>query len=1042
MMMKEIWSACARLTIRRLRHVIQQHRHGRCVALFMLAGMLSALAPTAASAQESKVFGYVTNAQNEPLIGVTVRVDGTKHATVTDADGRYRLSIPKRAGISLEFTYVGYATQHVKCKQNARLDVKMKENVNHIGEVVIRAKSNINAIDLRAKSGVVANVDMQQLKDKPMIDMGLALQGMVPGLMVANTGELGKAPEIRIRGNSSFRKGNTANEPLYVLDGQIISAETFYNLPPQDIAGIKVLKNAAACALYGIKAANGVLEITSQRGYSGKPTISYSTNIGVTGRGKRGVALMRTDEKLRFEHLLENPAAPGYRYSEDYFNKYESGNPDKARLIAEGKVLLDKLSKVDTDWFDELIKTNVYQRHTLSLKGGNDITTYYISANYALQGGRMEGNDKRRYSLHLSLDQRIGSIGYLMLGVTGGYAKTNTPTGTTFDPTSLVYNLNPYETKKGKLYSYPNQTFKDLLHQYKQDDTEKDAGATANFTLTPLDGLTLAYITGIDLSFSTYHRFVPASSYSEQKSGFPEMRLGVYSRSKNATVNFSSNFRATYSKSLAETHDLTLSANMDYYFYDYDAVGITGYGVGNIDAPSAINHSLHGMRQPEVRNPRDRNAQLGIGLVAGYSYKDIYDLYATYKADASSILPADKRWNVAWATGIGWTPSRYEWLKDNKILTSLNLKASYGVTSNLNGVSVSQTTGTFMFDNSGYDEVRMLDLVMLYNKELRPERNTSTDFGMNFELWKRFTIDVNWYNRRTDQALLDVPIASSSGYTMMKRNVGVLDNTGCEVSMNMRLLDHFDYRLSLSASLSYNRNKVIDLYDGDRLYMSEDDILPAYEVGKSYDMLYGLHSLGINPLTGYPVFLTPDGKEKQAKEKLYKRDFMALGHLTPPYNGALNISAQYKSLDFDISFYYTIGGVRQFDYQYVRNRDNSNKNAIAGLVKKMWFKKGDENKIYNTPFYSDVIAQDNIALYANSRTIGKSDMLKLSMISLRYHLPGNMLRRYVPFIHFASLGVQGSNLYTWTSYSESDPESGKLSGTLQPVFTFCLNLTF
>lgn len=351
-------------------------------SIFVLLCMIGGILNT--HAQTSKVFGYVTDTNNEPLIGVSVKVEGTNTMTVTNNEGRFLLSIPRQNSFTVTFSYVGYATKKVKCKDNTPcLNVKLSEDVNQINEVVIRAKSNINAIDLRAKSGAVVNVDMRALKDKPMIDMGLALQGMVPGLMVSNTGELGKAPEIRIRGNSSFRKGNMTNEPLYVLDGKIIAAETFYNLPPQDIASIKVLKNASACALYGVKAANGVLEITSQRGYSGKLTISYSNNIGITGRGKRGVRLMNSSEKLEFERLLQNPATPGYRFSADYYNKYEADNPDKAQLIKEGEVYLNELRKIDTDWFNELIHNNIYQRHSFSLKGGNNSTTYYVSANYA-----------------------------------------------------------------------------------------------------------------------------------------------------------------------------------------------------------------------------------------------------------------------------------------------------------------------------------------------------------------------------------------------------------------------------------------------------------------------------------------------------------------------------------------------------------------------------------------------------------------------------------------------------------------------------------
>lgn len=440
--------------------------------------------------------------------------------------------------------------------------------------------------------------------------------------------------------------------------------------------------------------------------------------------------------------------------------------------------------------------------------------------------------------------------------------------------------------------------------------------------------------------------------------------------------------------------------------------------------------------------PRDKNRQLGIGGVLGYSLLSTYDLYATYKADASSVLPSDKRWNKAWAVGLGWTPSNYAFLKDNKVISRLNFKGSYGITANLNGVSVSTTTGTFSYSTNTYEDQRVLELISLYNKDLKPEQNKSVDLGMSMDLFNRITLDVNYYNRRTEQALLDVPIPTSVGYSTLKRNIGVLENRGIELGLSAKIIDTYDCRLSIGANLAYNDNKVLDLYYADKIYTTEDALVPDYEVGKSYDMLYGPTSLGINPLTGYPVFLLPDGTEKQATEALTKDDVVALGHLTPPYSGTFNLSFSYKSFDFDMDFYYVHGGIQRFNYSYVRDKDNVNKNAVAGQTEKMWFKQGDENKTYWTPFYTSSTAEDNIALYPNSRTVGKSDYLRLSMVSMRYRLPAATLHKILPFMQYATVGFQASNLFTWTSYKESDPESGTLAGTTQPIYTFNLNLTF
>ncbi len=1009
-----------------------------CIIMYLLCSLSVSVF---AQNDKQKITGIVYNENKEPLPGVVVRINSTVQTT-TDSNGKYALAGKWNADEKIEFAYIGYRTRSFTAGNRKILNVTMKESLIELDGCVVTAKTNVNAIDLRAKSGVVESVDMKRVESKPMIDFALSLQGQIPGLVVTNTGELGSNPEIRIRGNSSLRKGNTTNEPLYVLDGQVISADVFYNLNPSDIKSMKVLKDAAACALYGVKAANGVLEISSQRGYNGTKTVNYSANIGITTRGRRGVKMMKSAEKLELERLLQNPETPGYRYSADYYNKYYSTDPNLATLINEGEEILNTLRNTDTDWFEELLHTNVYQNHNLSLKGGNGETSYYISGNYAYQGGRMEGNDKRRMGVRLNLDHKLGTKGYLMMSVSGGFSKTKTPNGTKNDPTSLVYELNPYETKSGKLWSYPGQTYYELTHQYSAESSDKNAGASVNISLNPIEGLNISAVAGLDFVLGEGNQFTPSTAYSETHSGVPEYARGIYTKYKNTTVNRTSNIRLTYNRQFGKKHDLTIGCNMDYYRTDTDSELIRGYGVGTLNTAAAINQSLQGTRQPYVSAPRDKTAQLGFGGVAGYTFDSTYDVYATLKADASSVLPRDKRWNRAWAIGTGLTPTKYKMLANLKWLSYLNLKFSYGQTANLNGVSTSQTVASFQYSTSSYENCRPLDFVTLYNKDLVPEQNITSDIGLSAEFLKRITLDMNLYSRKTKQALLDVPIPSSTGYTMLKRNIGVLQNKGIEMGINFKILDSANWRMTVGANIAYNENKVLDLYYTDKIYTYEEALVPDYEIGKSYDMLYGPESLGIDPMTGYPVFRDGNGGEKQASCTLKKEDIVALGHLTPPYTGSIRLSSAYKSLEFDADFYYVLGGVQRYNYSYVRNRDTATKNAVAGQTEKMWFRQGDEHKTYWTPFYTSAIAEENIALYPNSRTVGSSNYLKLSMLSVRYRIPSGWMKKNAPFVRYATIGLQGSNLHVWTKYNESDPESGQQAGTVQPVYTFNVNLTF
>ena len=893
-----------------------------------------------------------------------------------------------------------------------------------LGEAVITARPNINALDIRAKSGVVQTVNMKLLVNKPMIDMSMALQGSVPGLVVINRGELGEKPQIRIRGNSSLRRGDAANEPLYVLDGKVISSDAFLTLNPNDISEIKVLKDAVGTALYGIKAANGVVEITSKRGNTtGRLTASYSMNLGITLQGRRGVEMMHTQEKLDFERRLQNPLAPGYLYSADYLRRIYPTAPD----------------------LSERIRPNLYQSHNLSLRGGNEATSYYISTNFSSQGGRLPGNSTNRITARMSIDQQIGHIGYASIGADMGYSQIETPNGTDASPSDLVYLLNPYESRTGKLWSYGNKgsnfTLNDLLHQYSKTGGDKRGGLNASLNLKPWKYLSLDAVVGLDFVLNEETNFTPSTAWSERESGARPNERGRISRSKDTQQNLSANFRLTYNRSWNEVHDLTLGANVDAYQSDLDNTSLTGYGVGTKMSAALINQSLSGNRKPAVGSTIERNRQFGVGFVGGYSYQNTYDLFASYKRDASSLLPAQHRWNTAWAVGLGWTPTQYEWLKSQDILSNLNVRASFGQTANLSGVSAAATIGTFSYHNTEfYSDTRLLQLQALYNSQLKAEHTDTYDASLSFELWRKLSLNFNLYRRQTSNALLEVPIPLSNGFTTMTRNIGVLRNEGYEIYANYRILSQGDVRLSARASLSYNRNRVVSLYFTDRLYLNDSDPLPVFEVGKPYDVLYGLTATGIDATTGLPTFVSPQGNPMKLHDNPKRSDFVDLGFTTPPYTGTFGLTFEWKSFTLDADFYYVSGGVRRYNYKYARMSDEAYRNAVAGMTEKTWWNKGDNNKVYHTRFVSS--ASQTLLQYANSTNVGRSDYLRLSMLSLRYRIPRNLLQHIGYVVQYAYCGIQASNLFTLTSYAESDPESGRLSGTLQPVVAFNLNLTF
>ena len=1011
-----------------------------CVYLMMLLLMAAGLQMSAQTKGHVVVAGRVTDDYDEPLAGANVYMRGNiKNGTSTDANGYYFLEIPDTKDIFVEASFLGMKPRSVAYAGQKEINFKLEPDSNMMEGAVVMGKQNINDVDIRAKAGVISVVDVKRLQDKPVVDMSVALQGASPGLVVTNKGDLGTKPEIRIRGNASFREGDAANEPLYVLDGQVISSDAFMVLNPLDIADIKILKDAAACALYGTKASNGVIEITSVRGTNGETLVTYNFSGGITTRGRRGVRMMETDEKLELERLLRNPSAPGYLYSEEYIREKNRGASNIEELVAEGQAKLEELRKTNTDWFKELLHNDFYQRHNLSVRGGNSKTSYYASANYSYQGGQIPGNDINRFTGRISLDQAIGKVGFMSVSVDGGYSKSKSPNSSEFSPSSLIYDLNPYESKtSGELWSYPNRTYDDLFYQFERTSTEKRFGASASLNFQPLEGLTIDGVAGLDMVLSEGQDFTPSSAWSEQRSGADELERGRLSRSKNVISNVTTNVRVTWNRTFGK-HDVTLGANTDYYLTNVDNLSVTGYGVGLVNSPSAINQSIEGNRKVRTSNFLEKTAQVGIGVLGGYNYDDTYDVFGTYKADASSILPKDKRWNAAWAVGAGWNIKSY--FKEWDPVSALRLKVSYGKTASLAGISPSLAVATFQYLEDSYGDRRLLDLMSLYNDQLKPEHTVSTEVGIDLGLWNIITLGVGWYDRVTQDALLNVPIPASNGFAMMKRNIGSLSNSGVEASISANVLNLDEARMTLRYSIAYNKNKVLDLYDGDRLYTDESSLVPDFEVGQAYDILWGPVSNGIDPMTGYPTFRGHDGREIPADGKLTREDMVALGHSVPPFSGTFNISFTYKNFEFDADFYYVFGGVKAYAYSYVRDVDDPNKNAVRGQVENMWFKPGDENKIYNSPFVKTA-ALENLTLYPNSRSIGSSDYLRLSMLSLRYRLPQSWFARTNNFFKYGNVAFQASNLFTLTRYKESDPESGSFIGAQQPVFTLNFSLSF
>lgn len=970
----------------------------------------------------------------------TVRIERTNNGVLSDENGNYTLVISDTNDIKIVFSYIGKKSQTIIYNGQKRINVKLESNNVGLGEAVIYARPNINEIDVRSRTGSISEVNIRHIKNKPSSSIGIALQGLIPGLQIINRGELGIKPEVRIRGNSSFRKGDLPNEPLYILDGQAISSETFFTLNVEDIKNIKVLKDAVASALYGIKAANGVLEITSNRGFKGDRTISLSLKTGITLRGAQTIPMMQSREKLELERLLKNPAMPGYMYSEEYIRLVNPNNADIERLISDGRTILDSLSNINTNWYKKLLKINTYQTYTIGMRGGGEQTSYYSSIGFLTQGGHIKGNDYKRLSARISIDNKLSDRAILGLSINGSLANTRTPNGNKYPIENLVYQLNPYETEySNHLYSFPKRGYNDLFNQFSRDSYDKTIAGAVSLNYNIIDGLELSAVGGFDFLLNEDISITPATSFDEIRSGIPKNERGKLSQYKNTTTNLTSNIRLTYNKRF-EKHDITLGLNTDFYSTKWDNIGIRGRGLfGNIMSGAAIDNSISGQNRPAVTAKKELVRNIGFGILMGYTFMNKYDFFATYKIDASSVLPKKRRANTAWALGLGWDIKQEDFLSNINWINSLKLRFSYGYTANLQGVSAANTIATFRYTSTGYNQIRGLELMALANLDLKAEQNHILDYGFSANIYNT-TLNLSIYRRTTKDALISIPIASSNGFLSQLRNVGILENSGLELSLSQKILESDLWYSRITINVSYNRNKVVSLYGKKRLYTNSESILPDFEVGQSTDIIFGLKSQGINPITGEPTFLTANNKEVDVKYRFKREDYVALGYSTPPMNGSILYNIRYGNIELDFDFYYTFGAKRKYSFQYVRDFSSVRYNAIKGQVNNMWFKSGDDDKIYHSPFISSSGIQ-NIQT-PNTKNIGSTNMLRLNGLSIRYRLSASRYRFFNDFIKYVYIGVQASNLFTIKQYRESDPESGAIVAPMQPVITFSLNVSF
>lgn len=839
--------------------------------------------------QANKVTGIVKDTNGEPIIGVNVTVKGQSIGTITDIDGRFVLDAPKDA--VLQITYIGYVSQEVKVSGNKELNVVLKEDTETLDEVVVIGYGTAKKSDL---TGATAQIKPEALTSSVVGNALESLQGKAAGVAVFNDNKPGASPSIRVRGSGSI---TASNEPLYVVDGFPLMDGNISDLNPSDIESMEILKDASSTAIYGSRGANGVVMITTKKGKSGTKNLSVNTSVGVQMPG-------------RLANLISG---------EDFINFMNAGYKNQGSNIPFSGI--PSTYTTDTNWEKEILEnSSLLQDYSITFDGSSNKTNYMLSTGFYNQEGLLKAQNYQKYTFHGNLQHSFNK--WLTVGANTQFTYSIQDV---FDSALIdIYRYGwPTENVKNEDDTYNISSMHNTYILYPWNPVLDMNETTTQFTTNRFLGTLFAEMQlmkdlkyrlnlGVDLKNTRKYNYVGSESAVNKASGLKGNGYNNWNKRFSKVMENILTYNHTWNK-----HRLTATAVYSWQDFTYEDINLSGSGFEN-DLTGAWSMGLADKSSVSWGTNKYSNKLISFTGRVSYVYDDKYLLTATSRWDGSSRFGANNKWGYFPSVGLGWRLSQESFLKENKVITNLKIRGSFGITGNQeigNYKSLAQLTGSNYTDGSsviyGFKE-------SIGNGDLKWERTTQFDLGFDLSLWNRIDIAFDYYTRNTNDLLYNVPIPSTSGYSSILSNIGKVTNKGWEFSIGGNIMQNKDFNLYASVNVTYNQNKIKELYGG------VDEVAVRYEagglarvlkVGNSVDAIYARHSLGIiktqEQLDEYKKKVPNTAANAQLGDEMYEdidgdgsissNDYVCLGSVQPKYFYGLNLSMEYKG--FGLSVY-------------------------------------------------------------------------------------------------------------------------------------------
>ena len=960
------------------------------------------------TAQVTKVTGTVISEEDGlPVVGASILVKGTAVGTVTDMDGKFQLPNVPSSAKTLVISFIGMKSQELPIKQT--MNVILKPDTETLEEVVVLGYGSGKKIG--SIVGSVAKVNSEKLSAKPVANAMDALQGQVSGLQVyTSSGEPGSSSSSYIRGVGSL---TADNEPLYVLDGTPVSSSVMVKMNPNDFESVTVLKDASATSIYGSRAANGVIYITTKRGKIGeKAVITASGNYGTARLARRVSNPMNSTELLNYQ------LSHGIIKQETYDKYINSG--------------------IDTNWEDYFFKDDAptYQAN-LSIQGGSNKTMYYVSGSYYFQDGITPRSEYNRYTFRSNLESR--PTDWLRFGANFGatydeqqtslftYQGSNNLNGGIFGTILNPTYYNPYGEDGSKLDVIPGlNRYSPYYLSDKQPSSSNTAqlDGTAFIQLNPIEGLTIRSQFGIEA--------YDFRQTSKRLASHPNATQGGYTYEafrRNAKLTITNT--AEYNFKIKDIHDFTILIGQEGIKNDYQRFGSETTGQSD-DRLSMLEAGTAATLLGADENDLYTYQFLSFFGRINYALNDKYFADFSIRNDASSRFGKDNRNAIFMSGGLMWNMKKESFLEDVNFLSDLKLKASIGTTGNS---SIGNYDHLALVGTNLYNAQRGWKINTPGNGDLGWEKQTLANIGIEASFWNKYRIELTYYNKKTSNMLMDVPVPYTSGFSSITQNVGSMTNSGVEIAVSLDLLKTKDWFVGFNMNYAYNKNKITELFYGyDEWAMP--NYLVSYNVGEPVQY-YMAEWAGVDPADGQQMWYIPGTDGETTKEYDEERLQQATGKKRyAPHNGGFGLNVSWKGLSLNADFAWVLGKYMvNNDYYFAANPYNFAGYNQSKDVLNEWKEPGD---ITDIPAYGNVMQFD-------THLLENASFLRLKNISLSYTLPKNWLLP-TKVIQGVRIMATARNLFTITNYKGADPELdtnltyGAYPNTKQ--FTIGAELTF